>query len=264
MTELNWKSILDQTMSPVHKAADFIRQEYGKVTKSQIEEKARNSLVSYVDKSAEAILVRELGAILPEATFLTEEDTVVNDRSDLVWIIDPLDGTTNFLQGIPIFSVSVALEVKGEMVLGVVHGIMQEETFSAFKGGGAYLNEEKIHVNDTRLLRNAVLATGFPYGSRSDQFLQTFTDVMREVQAIRRLGSAALDLAYVAAGRFDGYFESKLNAWDIAAGALLVMEAGGQVSGFESPDGWRDGESILASAPVIFAPLKEIISENRQ
>lgn len=263
MSESELHELIEKVKAVVIEAAEFIAKEYGKVAKSDIEVKARNSLVSYVDKQAEVLLVEKLGAMLPTATFLTEEDTVENDRSDLVWIIDPLDGTTNFLQRIPFFSVSVALEAKGEMILGVVHGVMQQETFYAWKGGGSYLNGVKLEVTSPGGLADTILATGFPYVARSKEYLETFIELMQQVQAIRRLGSAALDLAFVAAGRFDAYFESNLNAWDIAAGALIVKEAGGTVSGFYEDDGWKEGKSIIASAPSVHGLLQEVIVRHK-
>ena len=263
MSEQDLKDLLTQALPIVDEAAQFIRGQYGKVGAEAIEEKSRNSLVSYVDKQAEEVLVQKLGTILPGATFLTEEDTVLNDRSELVWIIDPLDGTTNFLQQIPFFSVSVALEYEGNMVLGIVQSILQGETFYATKGGGAFCNDTKINVGRPQGLEQTILATGFPYAHRTDAYLRTLQDFLGKVQGLRRLGSAALDMAYVAAGRFGAYYEFNLNIWDVAAGAVIVREAGGVVKGFYDDQGWKDGKYVLASAPSILSEVQHVLQHHR-
>lgn len=262
MSEKDLQELLVQTLPIVDDAAQFIKGQYGKVAADDIEEKSRNSLVSYVDKQAEERLVQKLGALLPEATFLTEEDTVINDRSELVWIIDPLDGTTNFLQQIPFFSVSVALEYEGNMVLGIVQSILQGETFYATQGWGAFCNDTRISVSTPQGLDQTILATGFPYAHRTDAYLQTLQDFLGKVQGLRRLGSAALDMAYVAAGRFGAYYEFNLNIWDVAAGAVIVREAGGIVKGFYDDEGWKDGKYVLASAPSIVNDVQHILERH--
>lgn len=219
----------------VKQAGVFIAQQRGKVAAAAIEEKSLNSLVSYVDKEAEKILVDGLGRLLPQATFVTEEDTVKNEESDLQWIIDPLDGTTNFLFQLPIFSVSVALRQAGEIVLGIVYEVNLEECFYAWKGGGAYLNNAPISVSKTKELNKGLVATGFPYYQYEmiQKYFQALEQFMLNSRGIRRLGSAAVDLAYVACGRFDVFFERDLQVWDVAAGIILVKEAGGQLTTFK-------------------------------
>ena len=184
----------------VRQAAQFIQAQVGRVNGSQVEEKAPNSLVSYVDKEAEALLVEGLGRLLPGATFLTEEGVVDAEESAVRWIIDPLDGTTNFLFQLPVYSVSVALELEGRPVLGIVHEVNRDEQFYAWKGGGAWLNDRHIQVTNRRSYSDSLVVTGFPYdlSDRLDQSLSIFRDLLRETRGVRRLGSAAVDLAYVA------------------------------------------------------------------
>ncbi|MDH3246307.1 MAG: inositol monophosphatase [Saprospiraceae bacterium] len=263
MTKDQFEAMTSATIPVVRKAADFIRSQAGTVSTEQIEAKALNSLVSYVDRSAEEILVEGLGAILPDATFLTEEDTVDNTDSSLVWIIDPLDGTTNFLHNLPFYSVSVALQSQGELVIGIVLEVTREELFYCWKGGGAFLNHQSIHVSSNRSFEEAVIATGFPYQdlNQLDAYMNVFRSFVKNARGVRRLGSAALNLAFVAAGRFDGFYEFNLNPWDISAGGLLIKEAGGLVEGFYDTDGWESGNSIIGSSPTIFHRMKGIINE---
>jgi myo-inositol-1(or 4)-monophosphatase len=251
-----------QIESIVAETAAFIRSAFGKVNQDEIEVKELNSLVSFVDKNAEEMLVSKLSALLPNSTFITEEQTVAQQKSEQVWIIDPLDGTTNFLYGIPHFSISVALQEHGVLKTGIVYDVMRKECFMAFANKGAFLNGEKINVSANTTLKAAVLATGFPY-KRVDIRLP-FGDILnyflKEVRAIRRMGSAALDLAYVACGRFDGYYECCLNPWDVAAGILLVQEAGGAISDFKGGSDFSDGEQIIAASkhmhPEILSGVK--------
>lgn len=227
--------ITQQTITVTHRAAEFILREFGRVSEDDIVTKSQNSLVSYVDREAEKILVAGLSDILPGCSFWTEEDTVEHTEGPWQWIIDPLDGTTNFLHGLPHFSVSVALRHHGELVVGVVVDVTKNETFSCFRGGGAYLNDKPIRVSPTGRLADALIATGFPYYDYSlvGPFQETLQYFMEHSRGLRRFGSAALDLAYVACGRYDFFFEYALHAWDMAAGILLVEEAGGQVRDFD-------------------------------
>ncbi len=246
---MNYQNICRKARKVVEEAALFIKSEVGRVENDQIEDKAHNSLVSYVDKHAEDILVRGLGAIVPEATFLTEEDTIENKISELVWIIDPLDGTSNFLHQIPVFSVSVALQHHDEIVVGLVLEVNKNECFYAWKGGGAFLNEHPIHVSDVQTLSGALVATGYP--SRNfdllDPYFVALKKLMFSTRGMRRLGSAAVDLVYVACGRFSGYFEYGLSAWDVAAGIIIVKEAGGEVADFKGGNNYLFGGEMVAS-----------------
>ncbi|MCO6477556.1 MAG: inositol monophosphatase [Phaeodactylibacter sp.] len=258
---MNLEKICNQTIPIVERSGRFIRQELGRVAGGDIEEKGLNSLVSYVDKTAEEQLVEGLGKLLPGSVFLTEEDTIDNQSGDLQWIIDPLDGTTNFLFQLPVFSISIALQQEGRTVLGVVYEINRQECFYAWKGGGARLNGNPIGVSERAPLEKALLATGFPYHdySKMKEYFQVFEHFMRHSRGIRRFGSAAVDLAYVACGRFDGFFEYGLNAWDVAGGAFIIQEAGGVVTDFTGGDNYLHGGEIIAANPAVGKEMLEVI-----
>ena len=252
---MNLEQITTQTRAAVTEAAEFIRLETGQVASGQIEEKFLNGLVSYVDRTAEEMLVQRLSTILPEAAFITEEETVAqSETADLKWIIDPLDGTTNFLYGVPHFSISVALQAYGELVIGVVHHVPADEQFYAWKGGGAWCNHRPIRVSGRSEMRQALVSTGFPYHNfaKAESWFSALRKFMEQGRGARRFGSAALDLAWVACGRFDVFFEYGLNAWDVAAGALLVQEAGGKVCDFSGGDQFIEKKEILASNDGVF------------
>ncbi len=236
-------------------------EQTGRVSKEQIEEKSLNSLVSYVDKKAEEMLVNGLVTLLPGSVFLTEEETVEQQKGVFQWIIDPLDGTTNFLHQVPCFAVSVALYENGIPAIGIIYEPNRRECFYAWKEGGAWLNEKPISVSKTTQLKDALIATGFPYRdySRSDSYFHAFHQFMRGTRGIRRLGAAALDLAYVACGRFDAFFEYGLAAWDVAAGVLLVQEAGGKVCGFSAGDNYLFGGEMVACNEAVYAEMMGVV-----
>jgi myo-inositol-1(or 4)-monophosphatase len=236
--------------------AVFIRTEAERFTESSVESKSLNNLVSYVDKGAEQRLVTMLGSLLPEAGFIAEEGT--GERGEgLNWIIDPLDGTTNFVHGVPCYCISVGLANGKDMLVGVVLEITRNECFHAWKGGGAFLNGKRINVSTRKTLMESLLATGFPYDDfgREAQYMDLLRALMHNSRGIRRLGSAAADLAYVACGRFEAFYEYGLNPWDVAAGALLVTEAGGQVTDFRNGNEHLFGEEIVASNGAIHHEL---------
>jgi myo-inositol-1(or 4)-monophosphatase len=247
----------------VREAAAFIRGEAGRVEPGQIEEKHLNGLVSYVDRTAEEMLVERLGRLLPEAGYITEEGTVEAREADLKWIIDPLDGTTNFLHGVPHYSISVALQKGGELVLGIVHHVPLDEHYTAWAGGGAWCNGERIAVSTRTPLRQALVVTGFPYHnfSRADGWFHALRSFLQGARALRRYGSAALDLAYVARGRFEIFYEYGLNSYDVAAGTLLVREAGGQAVDFSGGANCVHGGEMLATNALVFPEALEIIKE---
>lgn len=253
MKEINLKKLCLESRDVIIRVGEFIRREKGKVTSGQIETKSLNSLVSYVDKTAEEHLVEGLKKLLPEAVFLTEEETVENQKGDLQWIIDPLDGTTNFLHSLPIFSISVALQQNGTTVMGVVYEINMDECFYAWKDGGAFLNGRPIKVSSSPTLADSLVATGFPYYDydRVEGYMKMLTEMMKKTRGIRRLGSAAVDLVYVACGRFDAFFEYSLNAWDVAAGAFIVKEAGGAVCDFSGGGNYLFGREIVATSAAV-------------
>lgn len=252
-----WLSLLPEVIRLATEVAAFQRQELAVFSRSAIEHKGLHDLVSYVDRESEEQLVRGLQQLLPEAGFITEEGTVAQEKKSLVWIIDPLDGTTNFTHGLPFFAISIALLSGDDLVLGLVLESNREECFTAVRGGGAFLNGQPIHVSSIQSLNESLLATGFPYYAfdKMPQYLEVLGYFMKHSQGMRRIGSAALDLAYVACGRFEGYFEYNLNSYDVAAGALLVQEAGGMVSDFQGGNNFVFGREILAANPKVHAEM---------
>jgi myo-inositol-1(or 4)-monophosphatase len=263
MTNLNLSALCWSTVALVKDAGIFIRKESKGFDLSKIENKGRsNDLVSYVDKETEKTLVAGLRKILPQAGFIGEEGTSEEGKDGLQWVIDPLDGTTNFLHGIPSYSISVAL-IQGTVILvGVVYEINLDECFYAWKDGGAFLNGNKISISSVKELESSLIATGFPYVMRgkSDQYFEIIKHMVNKSHGLRRLGSAAVDLCYVACGRFEAYFEFNIHIWDIAAGILLVQEAGGKVTDYSGGDDYLQGKELLA-AGAIHGEALEIIKK---
>lgn len=253
-----------QTIKLAEKVANFIRTEAENFDLSKVEMKEFNNLVSYVDKSAEEQLVEGLRQILPEAGFITEEGTASHSDEEYKWIIDPLDGTTNFTHGLPAYAVSIALAKGHELLIGVVYEVNRQECFSAWKNGGAYCNGKPIHVSQADTLSKSLLATGFPYYmfDKLDAYMEILKTFMQKTHGIRRIGSAAVDLCYVACGRFEGYYEFNLNAYDIAGGAIIVQEAGGTVSDFSGGSNYFYGEEIVASNGKIHQQIIDEIQKD--
>jgi myo-inositol-1(or 4)-monophosphatase len=247
-------------INAAHIAGDLMRQEFPKVASIPVTQKARHDYVTEIDKSSEAQIVREIKRYHPEHAFLGEEGGEQGE-SDHVWIIDPLDGTSNYLHGMPHFGISIALQIKGRTEHAVVYDPMRDEMFSASRGSGAHLNNTRIRVSARPSLDNAIAATAFPFRQRGMMGVYTgiFSDVFRKIEDIRRNGAASLDLAWLAAGRVDAYFEIGLKAWDVAAGALLVREAGGVVTDFDGNDAVEKSHSILAAPYKLMTPLRKII-----
>lgn len=254
---LQLKELLQNVEDVARSTGDFILKERNSVSTDEVELKSLNSLVSYVDKTAEKMIVDGVKPLISEAGFIAEEDTESIRGKRYNWVIDPLDGTTNFLHDIPVFAISIALMDSDEVVLGVVYELGQKEMFSAVKGGGATLNGKSIRVKQTTELKNTLMATGFPYYDfdRMQTFFKLLGSLFTKTRGVRRLGSAATDLAYVACGRFDGFFEYGLSPWDVAAGALIVQEAGGKVSDYSSGDNYIFGKEILATSTAIYDEL---------
>ena len=227
----------------------FIREQRKTFSPDKIEIKGLNDLVSYVDKIAEQMIVAALEKVLPEAGFITEEKTINKLGERYNWIIDPLDGTTNFIHGLPVYSVSIALQEFDELILGVIYEINQDECFYAWKGAPAYLNGNIIKTSDTPAIDESLLATGFPYYDFTKQtaYINLFTELMKSCHGLRRLGSAAVDLAYTACGRFDAFYEYNLNPWDVAAGIVIVRQAGGDVVNFKGGDEVLQSRELLAT-----------------
>ncbi len=261
---INYQNITKEVTLLTQQVAQYIAEQALTFSSEKIEHKGLNDLVSYVDKTAEMQLVKGLQAILPEAAFITEENTIAKQDNDLQWIVDPLDGTTNFMHGLPCYSISIALMHKNELVVGVVHEVNRNECFYAWKDGGAFLNGNPISVSAKLNLQDSLIATGFPYTvfEEIDDYLTLLKELMKCSHGLRRLGSAAVDLAYVAAGRFDAYFEYNLNAWDVAAGCLLVKEAGGQVTDFKGGEDYVFGRRVVASNKSTHMALLSVIQSN--
>lgn len=257
-----WADLAAAAGLVVRAVAGDIRSAFGRVTSGMAEEKGHNSLVSEVDRLAEERLVEGLSRLLPGSAFLTEEAVVAQSAGRQRWIIDPLDGTTNFLFGVPLFCISVALEQEGELVLGLVHDVMADEQYVAWKGGGAWCNGQALRVSATAHLAQSLLATGFPYYDYAGTaaYLQVLEHFMRHTRGIRRLGSAALDLAWTARGRFDGFYEYGLHPWDVAGGAVLVREAGGMVSDFEGGPQYLHGKTLIAGNAAIREAVQSAIN----
>jgi len=257
-------AIEKSTIETVLEVGHFIRHEGANFDHSRIEQKdGFNNLVSYVDKEAERRLVSAFSKIIPGSGFLGEEGTSIKSINEFEWIIDPLDGTTNFTPGFPPFAISVGLSRSNKMVLGVVLEIIKNECFHSFEGAHAFCNDKEIRISAVKSLDAALLATGFPYYhlGRTDEYLDIIKTFLRQTHGIRRLGSAATDLAYVACGRLDGFFEYNLNAWDVAAGAFLVQQAGGIVTDFKGGDNFLHGGELCAGNAV-HPQMLQVIKEN--
>jgi myo-inositol-1(or 4)-monophosphatase len=240
---------------------DFQLQHFRSVKSEAITDKGLNQLVSFVDVESEKMLVKSLQKLKPDAGFITEEETAQGQSHNAnVWIIDPLDGTTNFLHGLQVFSISIALMENNVITAGVVYSPAMDEMFCAEKGFGAFLNDNPIQVSKTEDLRSSLIATGFPYYEfqQTQSYLQLLGELMKSTHGLRRMGSAAIDLAYTACGRFDGFYETGLNAWDVAAGALLVEEAGGKVSDFSINQNHLFGKQIVAANPRVYRELQPL------
>jgi myo-inositol-1(or 4)-monophosphatase len=262
---MNLEQLTKQVESICVEIAAFIREEAPKFTEAEVNTKSANNLVTHVDHTAEDRIVEALEKLLPNAGFIAEEGSG-EQGVGLNWIIDPLDGTTNFVHGVPCYCISIALVDGTEPLLGVVNEVTRDERFTAWKGGGAYLNGKPIRVSARKELQDSLLATGFPYDDfgYEAEYMDLLRELMHRTRGIRRLGSAAADLAYVACGRFEAFYEYGLNSWDVAAGVLLVREAGGKVSGFlPSKDPVFD-EEIVASNSAIHDELLEVIERNWQ
>ena len=249
-------------MGAAKKAARGLVRDFGEVEQLQVSLKGTNDFVSAADIKCERSLHRDLLKARPEFGFLLEEGGAIEGKDKATrWIIDPLDGTTNFLHGIPHFAISIALERDGEITAGAVYNPVSDEMYYAEKGLGAYLNDRRLRVSARRRLDETVIATGIPFLGRPGhaQFLSQVTAVMGATAGVRRMGSAALDLAYVAAGRYDGYWETGLSPWDVAAGVIIVREAGGYVTEVEGGGDVVGTGSVLAANDHILKPLGELL-----
>lgn len=245
----------------VRKAGRALVRDFGEVENLQVSVKGPGDFVSNADRRAEATLREELARARPGYGFLMEESGEVAGDGLHRWIIDPLDGTTNFLHSIPHFAISVALERGKDVVAGMIYNPVLDEMYWAERGHGAFLNDRRLRVSARRDLSSAVIGTGIPFQTRGDHptYVKTLAAVMARTAGVRRIGAAALDLAYVAAGRFDGFWESDLNAWDVAAGILMVREAGGFVEDIDGRDTALNTGNIIATNGHLLGPLGRIV-----
>ncbi len=258
---VNYKSVCEQVRSVAEEAGSYIFSQMNKLHPGDIESKGKQNFVTEVDKAAEAMIISRLAPLAVNAGFIAEEGTARSEGERLTWVIDPLDGTTNFIHGANPVSVSIALLENGEPVIGVVHEIWLKESFYTWKGGDAFLNGNRIHVSTVEHINESLIATGFPYTvfNRLENFMKSLDYFFNNTHGVRRLGSAAADLAYVACGRYDGFYEFNLNPWDVAAGAFLVKQAGGMVADFSGGDDYLFGGEIVASNSHIFRSFREIV-----
>jgi myo-inositol-1(or 4)-monophosphatase len=254
-----------QVVALCEEVGAFIQRESENFDHSRIEQKTSfNNLVSYVDQEAERKIVSALQKILPQAGFITEEGTVTQSKqNEYNWIIDPLDGTTNFLHGLPIYAISIGLTRNDVPILGAVYHVVRKECFHAIEHGKAYCNTKEIHVSNVPSLSESLLATGFPYyhTEKKDVYLDIIKEFLEKTHGIRRLGSAAIDLAYVACGRIEGFFEYNLNPWDVAAGAFIVQQAGGKVTDFKGGNNYLYGGELCAGNGSVQPEMVKLIQE---
>lgn len=243
-------------------AGDIIIRHAEQIDRLQITAKSRNELVSEVDIKAEQAIIATIHKAYPQHGILAEESGLHESDSDCIWIIDPLDGTTNFLHGFPFYSVSIAVKIKNRIEHGVVYDPLRHEFFIASRGRGARLNDRRIRVSKQTMLSASLLGTGFPFRDMNvaQRYLPTFEALLGKCAGVRRAGSAALDLSYLASGRLDGFWEFGLRPWDIAAGALILTEAGGLISDFQGSDDFLKSGDVVAGTPKVFKALLQALS----
>lgn len=254
-------ALLNVAVMAARRAGDTLIRKMKNLDKIKVEKKGPNDFVSDADHAAERAVMQTILKHYPEHAFLAEESGVSGD-SDHVWIIDPLDGTTNYLHGFPVFAVSIAVQVKGRIEHGVVYDPLRQELFTASRGQGAQLDDHKLRVSGRTDLSLSLIGTGFPFRGRGGEQMPPYLDMLGKIIAntsgVRRAGAAALDLCYVAAGRLDAFWETGLSPWDLAAGGLIIREAGGIVSGLDGSEGYLDSGHILCGTPKIYAALAKL------
>ncbi|MDR1153513.1 MAG: inositol monophosphatase [Bacteroidales bacterium] len=263
---IEYKQLCLQVCDIAKKAGDFIRREACTFTSKSVEMKGLHNFVTYVDKGAEKLIVERLQEILPEAGFIAEEGTSTTRGERFDWVVDPLDGTTNFIHGLPPYAVSIGLLENSVPVLGVVYEIALDECFYAWKDGPAYLNGKEIHVSDRAGVQDALIATGFPYYDYHlmRPYIDCLEHFLQNSHGVRRLGSAATDLAYVACGRFEAFYEYSLSPWDVAGGAFVLQQAGGRLSDFSGGDNFIFGKELVAANKLIFDEFLKTVQKYLQ
>ncbi len=254
--------LLNVAVMAARRAGNTLIKKMANLDQLKIEKKAHNDFVSDADRAAEKAVIDCIHKHYPEHAILAEESGASGD-SDVVWIIDPLDGTTNYLHGFPVFAVSIGVQEKGRLEHGVVYDPMRQELFTASRGSGAQLDGRKIRVSGRSDLQNALIGTGFPFrdaGAETGPYMTMLQKTLQHTSGVRRAGAAALDMCYVAAGRLDAYFETGLHAWDLAAGAIIVREAGGIVSALDGSENFLDTGHVLTGTPKIYRDFAKICS----
>jgi myo-inositol-1(or 4)-monophosphatase len=255
------QALLNTAVKAARRAGEIAIRQLKHLDEIDVRNKGISDFVTKVDEAAEECIIETIQKYYPDHAFLAEESGQ-RGESEYTWIIDPLDGTTNFIHGFPIFSVSIALRIKGRLSIGVIYDPNRQEFFTAIRGRGAQVDGHKIRVSGRRNLEDSLIGTGFPYRShdRMTSYLAMLEQVMLNTSGIRRPGSAALDLANLAAGRLDGFWEFGLNIWDIAAGSLILREAGGLISELENKDDYLNTGNIVAGSPKIHDALKKLLT----
>ncbi|WP_137718438.1 inositol monophosphatase family protein [Methylobacillus flagellatus] len=254
--------ILTNAVKAARRAGTIINRASQDIGALQIRSKTYNDFVTEVDHAAEAAIIETLKDAYPDHGFIGEESGDTNVDADNVWIIDPLDGTTNFLHGLPQYCISIALQQQGQLTQAVVYDPNRNDLFTATKGRGAFLNDRRIRVSNRAKLQDSLIGTGLPFRdfTHLEAYLGMFKDMIKKTAGLRRPGAAALDLAYVAAGWYDGFWEIGLSKWDVAAGGLLIQEAGGMVGDFEGNEGWLETGNIVAANPKVFAQMIQLLA----
>lgn len=259
--------MLNTAIKAARRAATVINRASFDLDRITVSEKEHNNFVTDIDQAAEQAIVETLLKAYPDHAILGEESGPsknLNDESEYAWIIDPIDGTTNFIHGYPNYCISIALQQKGVITQAVIYDPVRNDLFTATKGAGAFLNERRIRVSKRTKLQDSLIGTGFPYRSfdKVDRYLAIFKELTQKTAGLRRPGAASLDLSYVACGRYDGFWEFGLSPWDMAAGALIISEAGGLVSDAQGEADYLESGNIVAGTPKVFAPLLKVVQDN--
>ena len=258
--------MLSIAVRAAERAGNYIVRESLNVDRLDIEEKTPNDFVTDVDRTSEQMIIEALQKTYPDHGFICEESGEIKADAEYVWLIDPLDGTTNFVRGIPHYCISIACLQNGKVIHAAVHDPVRRETFSASRGRGAYVNGRRMRVRASKGLDGALLGTGIPFSARNEKFVEpymaTLAELLPQTAGVRRAGAAALDLAYVAAGRFDAFWEAGLSQWDIAAGVLLIQEAGGLVGDFKGGHEFLTTGNIVAGSPKTFKSVLQTINKH--
>ncbi len=245
-------------------AGEILLQHFGNIPDEMIRRKSQNDFLSFVDEESERAIIETIRSRYPRHSFLAEEGGSIESESPYRWIIDPLDGTKNYLSGIPVFAVSIAMEYEGKLVLGIIYDPVHNEMFRAEQGKGAWLNNVRLQVSAKSGLQESLIATGFPFKAKQflPQYLKSFEEIFTRCIGIRRAGAAAIDLAWLAAGRFDGFWELGLQPWDVAAGAVLIREAGGKISDFWDGEGFLFNHYLVAGNSAVHEELTDVLGKH--